>query len=105
MLHGLYISHLLTTIIMQLSSIGIENTTDINRPLLSKYCCLEKRAQFLAATSFILSEKYTSNTVIYEENKMLTWVILTRQKIKKILFFWSNIYIHVRKEMWILNFI
>jgi hypothetical protein len=47
---------------MQLSRIGMEKTTDMNRPLLSKYCCLENRAQFRAATSFILSEKYTSST-------------------------------------------
>lgn len=52
----------LTTIIMQFSNIGIENTTDMNNPLLSKYCCLENNAQFLAATSFMLSEKYTNST-------------------------------------------
>lgn len=47
---------------MQLRRIGMENTTDMKRPLLSKYCCLENRVQFRAATSFIFSEKYTRST-------------------------------------------
>lgn len=42
----------------------MENTTDMKSPLLSKYCCLENNAQFLAATSLMFSEKYTSNTGI-----------------------------------------
>lgn len=53
---------------MQFSSIGMENTTDMNSPLLSKYCCLENKVQFRAATSLMFSEKYTSNTEI--ENKI-----------------------------------
>lgn len=55
--HIKHVLLVLTTIIIQFSNIGIENTTDINRPLLSKYCCRENKAQLFAATSFILSEK------------------------------------------------
>lgn len=47
----------LTTISMQFNNIGIEKTTDINRPLLSKYCCLENIFQLVDASSLILSEK------------------------------------------------
>lgn len=47
---------------MQLSKMGIENTVDINRPLLSKYCCFEKERQFIDAYSLIDSEKYTADT-------------------------------------------
>lgn len=42
---------------MQFNNIGIEKTTEINNPLLSKYCCLENTCQFDEAISFILSEK------------------------------------------------
>lgn len=47
---------------MQFNRIGIENTVEMNKPLLSKYCSRENDRQFLAANSFIVSEKYTSNT-------------------------------------------
>lgn len=48
---------------MQFNKIGIENTTEIKSPLLSKYCCLEKICQLVDASSFMLSEKYTNNTI------------------------------------------
>lgn len=48
---------------MQFNRIGIENTVDINNPLLSKYCSRENDFQCIAASSFIVSEKYTNNTV------------------------------------------
>lgn len=47
---------------MQFSKIGIENTVEMNRPLLSKYCSRENNRQFIAANSFIVSEKYTNRT-------------------------------------------
>lgn len=53
---------ILTIKSIQFNSIGIENTVDINRPLLSKYCCLENECQFMAAYSFMDSEKYTADT-------------------------------------------
>jgi hypothetical protein len=34
-----------TTITRQFISIGVENTVDINNPLLSKYCCLENNLE------------------------------------------------------------
>lgn len=48
---------------IQFSKIGIENTVDINNPLLSKYCWRENVVQCRAANSLIVSEKYTNNTV------------------------------------------
>lgn len=42
---------------IQFSRMGTEKTTDINNPLLSKYCCLENIFQLNAAYSFIVSEK------------------------------------------------
>lgn len=53
----------LTIISMQFNRIGIENTVEMNRPLLSKYCSRENDLQFFAANSFIVSEKNTNNTV------------------------------------------
>lgn len=52
----------LTTIIIQFRRMGIENTVDMNNPLLSKYCSLENDFQYLAPNSLIVSEKNTSNT-------------------------------------------
>lgn len=48
---------------MQFNNIGIENTVDMKRPLLSKYCCFENDLQLSAAYSFILSEKYAISTI------------------------------------------
>lgn len=53
---------ILTTINMQFIKIGTENTTEMKRPLLSKYCWRENIFQFEEATSFIFSEKYTKST-------------------------------------------
>lgn len=47
---------------MQLTRIGDEKMTLMKSPLESKYCCLENRCQFFAATSFRNSEQYTSTT-------------------------------------------
>lgn len=63
----------LATIIMQLSRIGTENTSDINIPLVSKYCWFENKLQLLAAISFILSEKYTKSN---NEKNNKTWKLL-----------------------------
>lgn len=46
---------------MQFKRMGIENTMEMKSPLESKYCCLEKIIQWLAAISLMLSEKYTSS--------------------------------------------
>lgn len=54
---------------MQFKRIGIENTVDMNKPLLSKYCSFEKDIQCFAPNSLIVSEKYTSNTVIKSTTK------------------------------------
>lgn len=52
---------------MQFSRMGIENTVDMNRPLLSKYCWRENDLQWRAASSLIVSEKYTNNTAMKKE--------------------------------------
>lgn len=61
---------------MQFRRIGIENTVEINNPLLSKYCCFENARQFFAAISFIFSEKYTNNTEKESTNKKFNEMIL-----------------------------
>lgn len=48
--------------------IGIENTTDMNNPLLSKYCCRENICQFEEAKLFKFSEKYTISTETYKNS-------------------------------------
>lgn len=47
----------LPIISIQFNRIGIENTVDMNRPLLSKYCWRENEVQCRAANSLIYSEK------------------------------------------------
>lgn len=64
------VSNELTIISIQLSKIGIEKTVDMNKPLLSKYCCRENDLQWMAANSFMFSEKYTSNTAAWKEKKV-----------------------------------
>lgn len=54
----------LPIISIQFNRIGIENTVDINKPLLSKYCWRENLVQCWAANSLIYSEKYTNSTAI-----------------------------------------
>lgn len=61
--------------IMQFNNIGIQKTTDMKSPLLSKYCCLENKVQFLAATSFMLSEKYTSNTALETNYNIKKYIV------------------------------
>lgn len=58
---------------MQFNRIGIENTVDMNRPLLSKYCSREKDLQFLAASSFMVSEQYTNNTEAVNAVQSIRW--------------------------------
>lgn len=72
---------------MQFKRTGIETVIDMNMPLLSKYCCRENEAHFWAAISFMLSEKYTSDSSTKNMNiwklvkvrvkrmvtRMLTW--------------------------------
>lgn len=59
----------LPIISIQFNRIGIENTVDINKPLLSKYCWRENVVQCRAANSLIYSEKYTNNTAMIQNSR------------------------------------